>query len=198
MTLLLLGLILFLGIHTLTTLREPRAALIGRLGEGPYKGLYSLVSAVGLVLIVWGFARYRDTAYLQIWAPPTWLHPVALVLMWFAFVALAAAYSPSGWIKGKLRHPMLVGIKSWALAHLLANGDLGALILFGAFLAWAVYDRIAVKRRGDSALPAMAGNAIGAPRSGFTAGDGIALIVGSIVYAAMFWLHPILIGVPIG
>jgi len=198
MTLLLLGLIFFLGIHTLTTLREPRAALIGRLGEGPYKGLYSLVSAVGLVLIVWGFARYRDTAYLQIWAPPAWLHPVALVLMWFAFVALAAAYSPAGWIKGVLRHPMLVSIKSWALAHLLANGDLGALILFGAFLAWAVYDRIAVKRRGDDALPATAGNAIGAPRSGFTAGDGIALIVGSVVYAAMFWLHPILIGVPIG
>jgi len=198
MTLLLLGLIFFLGIHTLTTLREPRAALIGRLGEGPYKGLYSLVSAVGLVLIVWGFARYRDTAYLQIWAPPAWLHPVALVLMWFAFVALAAAYSPAGWIKGVLRHPMLVSIKSWALAHLLANGDLGALILFGTFLAWAVYDRIAVKRRGDDALPATAGNAIGAPRSGFTAGDGIALIVGSVVYAAMFWLHPILIGVPIG
>jgi uncharacterized membrane protein len=198
MTLLLLGLIFFLGIHTLTTLREPRAALIGRLGEGPYKGLYSLVSAVGLVLIVWGFARYRDTAYLQIWAPPAWLHPVALVLMWFAFVALAAAYLPAGWIKGVLRHPMLVSIKSWALAHLLANGDLGALILFGTFLAWAVYDRIAVKRRGDDALPATAGNAIGAPRSGFTAGDGIALIVGSVVYAAMFWLHPILIGVPIG
>ena len=198
MTLLLLGLIFFLGIHTLTTLREPRTALIGRLGEGPYKGLYSLVSAVGLVLIVWGFARYRDTAYLQIWAPPAWLHPVALVLMWFAFVALAAAYSPAGWIKGVLRHPMLVSIKSWALAHLLANGDLGALILFGTFLAWAVYDRIAVKRRGDDALPATAGNAIGAPRSGFTAGDGIALIVGSVVYAAMFWLHPILIGVPIG
>ena len=187
MTLLLLGLILFLGIHTLTTLREPRAALIGRLGEGPYKGLYSLVSAAGLVLIVWGFARYRDTAYVQIWAPPTWLHPVVLVLMWLAFVALAAAYSPAGWIKGMLRHPMLVGIKSWALAHLLANGDLGALILFGVFLAWAVYDRIAVKRRGDA----------GAPRSGFTAGDGIALVVGSIAYAAMFWLHPILIGVPI-
>ena len=197
MTLLILGLVLFLGIHTLTTMRELRAVLIGRLGEGPYKGLYSIVSTIGLVLIVWGFARYRDTAYLQIWSPPAWLHPVVLVLMWFAFVALAAAYSPPGWIKGRLRHPMLVGVKSWALAHLLANGDLGALILFGAFLAWAVYDRIAVKRRGDSALPATAGNAIGAPRSGFTTGDGIALVVGSVVYVAMFWLHPIVIGVPI-
>jgi uncharacterized membrane protein len=188
MAVLIVGLVLFLGIHTLTTLREPRAALIGRIGEGPYKGLYSAVSAIGLVLIVWGFARYRDTAYLQIWAPPAWLHPVVLVLMWVAFVALAAAYSPAGWIKGTLRHPMLVGVKSWALAHLLANGDLGALLLFGAFLAWAVYDRIALKRRGD----------LGASRSGFTTGDVIALVVGSAVYAAMFWLHPKLIGVSIG
>ncbi len=188
MVLLIAGLILFLGIHTLTTLREPRAALIGRLGEGPYKGLYSLVSAVGLVLIVWGFARYRDTAYVQLWAPHAALHPVVLLLMWFAFVALAAAYSPAGWLKGRLRHPMLVGIKSWALAHLLANGDLGALLLFGGFLAWAVYDRIAVKRRGDN----------GAPRANFGRGDIVALVVGSAAYAAMFWLHPLLIGVPIG
>ena len=188
MAVLIVGLVLFLGIHTLTTLREPRAALIGRMGDGPYKGLYSAVSAIGLVLIVWGFARYRDTAYVQIWTPPAWLHPVVLVLMWFAFIALAAAYSPTGWIKGTLRHPMLVGVKSWALAHLLANGDLGAFLLFGTFHAWAVYDRIAVKRRGD----------LGALRSGFTTGDVIALVVGSAVYAAMFWLHPKLIGVPIG
>ncbi len=187
MALLLAGLILFLGIHTLGTLRELRTALIGGVGEGPYKGLYSLVSAAGLLLIVWGFARYRDTAYVQVWNPPSWLHPIVLVLMWFAFVALAAAYSPAGWIKGTLRHPMLVGVKSWALAHLLADGDLGALVLFGAFLAWAVYDRIAVKRRGD----------MGAPPSRFVTGDVIALAVGSVVYAAMFWLHPMLIGVPI-
>jgi uncharacterized membrane protein len=168
--------------------RESRAALIGRLGEGPYKGLYSLASAGGLVLIVWGFARYREMAWLQLWTPPAWLHPVALVLMWLAFVALAAAYSPAGWIKGVLRHPMLVGVKAWALAHLLVNGDLGALILFGAFLAWAVYDRIALKRRGDE----------GAPRAGFGVGDVVALAVGSAAYAAMFWLHPLLIGVSIG
>lgn len=188
MTLLIVGLVLFLGIHTLTTLREQRAALIGRLGEGPYKGLYSVVSAIGLVLIVWGFARYRDSAYLQLWTPPASLHPVVLALMWSAFVALTAAYSPAGWIKGVLRHPMLVGIKIWALAHLLANGDLGALLLFGTFLAWAVYDRIALKQRGDQ----------GASRASFGRGDAVALVVGSVAYAAMFWLHPLLIGVPIG
>jgi len=187
MTMLIAGLVLFLGIHTFTTLREPRAALIGSIGEGPYKGLYSLVSAAGLVLIVWGFGRYRADGYIPVWDPPFGLRHLTLLLMWFSFVALAAAYAPPGKIKGLLRHPMLVGVKIWALAHLLANGDLGSLILFGTLLAWAVYDRIAVKRRGDP----------GAPRSGFTAGDAIAVVVGSIAYGAMFWLHPWLIGVPI-
>jgi uncharacterized membrane protein len=109
------------------------------------------------------------------------------MLMWFSFVALAAAYAPAGKIKGMLRHPMLVAVKIWALAHLLANGDLGSLVLFGTFLAWAVYDRIAVKRRGDP----------GAPRSSVTAGDAIAIVAGTVAYVAMFWLHPWLIGVPI-
>jgi uncharacterized membrane protein len=187
MTLLIAGLVLFLGAHTFTSLRDVRATAMGQIGEGPYKGLYSLVSAAGLVLIVWGFARYRSTGYIPVWDPPAWLHPIALVLTWFSFVALAATYSPAGKIKGLLRHPMLVGVKAWALAHLLVNGDLGSMILFAAFLAWAVYDRIAVKRRGDA----------GAPPSGFTAGDAIALLVGSAFYVAMFWLHPSIIGVPI-
>ena len=187
MPLLIAGLVLFLGVHTLTTLRDVRATAMGRIGEGPYKGLYSLVSAAGLVLIVWGFARYRGGGYIPVWEPPAGLHPIALLLMWISFVALAAAYSPAGKIKGLLRHPMLAGVKAWALAHLLVNGDLGSMILFAAFLAWAVYDRISVKRRGD----------VGAPRSDFSSGDAIALIVGSIVYGAMFWLHPWLIGVPI-
>jgi len=187
MTMLIAGLVLFLGIHTFTTLREPRAALVGRIGESPYKGLYSLVSTAGLVLIVWGFGRYRAAGYIPVWDPPAFLHYLVLLLMWFSFVALVAANAPAGKIKGMLRHPMLVGVKAWALAHLLVNGDLGSLILFGTFLAWAVYDRIAVKRRGDP----------GAPRSSITAGDAIAVVVGSVAYVAMFWLHPWLIGVPI-
>jgi uncharacterized membrane protein len=187
MTLMIAGLVLFLGAHTLTTMRDVRAGLMGRIGEGLYKGLYSVASLAGLVLIVWGFGRYRTDGYISVWNPPGWLHPIALVLLWISFVALAAAYSPAGKIKGVLRHPMLVGIKAWALAHLLVNGDLGSLILFGAFLAWAVYDRIAVKRRGDA----------GAPASGFASGDAIALVIGSAAYIAMFWLHPWLIGVPV-
>jgi uncharacterized membrane protein len=187
MTPLIVGLVLFFGAHTLTTMRDTRATVIGRIGEGPYKGLYSLLSLAGLVLIVWGFGHYRGHGYIAAWDPPASLHPVALVLNWFAFVALAAAYSPAGKIKGLLRHPMLAGVKAWAVAHLLVNGDLGSVILFGAFLVWAIYDRIAVKRRGDA----------GAPPSGVTAGDAIAVAIGSAAYAAMFWLHPLIIGVPI-
>ena len=130
MSILILGLVLFLGIHIFTTLRAPRAAIIGRLGEGPYKGLYSAVAGLGLVLIIWGFSRYRDAGYIQIWHPPFALfHPVALVLLWFAFVSLAAAYAPPSRIKSLLRHPMLVAVKAWALSHLLVNGDLGSLLL---------------------------------------------------------------------
>lgn len=186
---LIAGLIVFLGIHTVTTLRGVRGALIGRLGEGPYKGLFSLLSAVGLVLIVWGFGRYRSAGTIAIWAPPGWLHQVTLVLMWPAFVALAAAYAPVGRIKSTLRHPMLVGVKLWALAHLLVNGDLGSILLFGGLLAWAGWDRASLKRRGDAGAP---------PVAGPTMGDAIALVIGSAAYAAMWWLHPIAIGVPIG
>lgn len=187
MVVLIAGIVIFLGIHTLTTLRDARAALIGRLGDGGYKGLYSLAAAVGLGLIIWGFGLYRAHDYVQLWTPPPGLRHVTYLLMWFAFVAMAATYSPLGKIKSVLRHPMLVSIKSWALAHLLANGDLGALLLFGSFLAWAVYDRIAVKWRGDK----------GAPPSPVTRGDMIALTVGTAAFVAMFWLHPLLIGVPI-
>lgn len=188
MTLLIAGLVLFLGAHTFTTVRELRQLAIGRLGDGPYKGLYSLVSAAGIVLIVIGFGRYRSAGYTPVWSPPAFFHVVTLVLMWISFVALTAAYSPLGKIKSSLRHPMLVGVKAWALAHLLVNGDLGSMLLFAGFLAWAVYDRISLKRRGD----------MGAPASGVTAGDAIALVVGSALYAAMWWLHPLAFGVPIG
>jgi uncharacterized membrane protein len=108
--------------------------------------------------------------------------------MWFAFVALACMNPAPSRIRGWLRHPMLVAIKIWALAHLIANGDLGGMLLFGAFLAWAVYDRIAVKRRGD----------LGAPRvSSFTPADGVNLVVGTVAYVAMIFLHPYLIGVSV-
>jgi uncharacterized membrane protein len=183
----ILGLALFLSVHLFTTLRTVRAGVIARLGEGPYKGLYSLAAAIGLVLIIWGFGHYRASGYIPVWDPPAILQPVALLLMWFSFVALAATYVPLGKIKSTLKHPMLTAVKAWALAHLLVNGDLGSIVLFGAFLVWAVCDRIAVKQRGDA----------GAPKATFGRGDLIALAIGTAAYIAMIWLHPIAIGVPI-
>ena len=186
MTLLVIGLVVFLGAHVFVTCRAPRAAVIARIGEGPYKGLFALVSLVGLILIGYGFGRYRATGWIDVWYPPRWTVYVTQLLMWPASICVAAAYI-RGDLWRALKHPMLVGVKTWAVAHLISNGDLGSIILFGAFLAWAVYDRIAVKRRGD----------IGAPPSGFTAGDAVSLLAGSALHAAMFWLHPLLIGVPI-
>jgi uncharacterized membrane protein len=188
MLILILGILVFLGAHTFTTFREARTALVQQYGLGPFKGGFSVVSAIGLVMIVWGFSRYRADDWVQVWTPPVWARHVTITLMWFAFIALACMNPAPGRIRGWLRHPMLVAIKIWALAHLIANGDLGGMILFGSFLAWAVYDRIAVKRRGD----------LGAPRlASFTRADGMALIVGTIAYIAMIFLHPYLIGVPV-
>ena len=141
MALLILGLVLFLGTHAFTMAREPRAALVARLGEGPYKGLYSLLSVAGVVLIAIGFGRYRAAGYIPVWEPPVWTRHLALLLVWPAFVMFVAPYFP-GRIKSTLKHPMLAGVKLWALAHLLANGDLGSILLFGSILAWAVMARI--------------------------------------------------------
>jgi uncharacterized membrane protein len=188
MPVLIAGILIFLGAHTFTAFREERSALIDRIGPGAYRGLHSVVSLVGFVLIVWGFSRYRSGGLIPVWTPPIWTSHLAIVLMWFAFVSLACMSPAPGRIRGWLRHPMLVGIKIWALAHLLANGDVGGMLLFGSFLAWAVFDRIAVKRRGD----------LGAPRTAsFTRADAIALGAGTVAYVAMIFLHPVLIGVPV-
>jgi uncharacterized membrane protein len=188
MFVLILGIVVFLGVHTLATRRQTRADLIARFGEGPYKGLFSLGALVGFALIVWGFSLYRAQGLIPVWTPPIWTRHLTITLMWFAFVALACMNPAPSRIRGWLRHPMLVAVKIWALAHLLANGDLGGLLLFGALLAWAVYDRIAVKRRGD----------LGAPRlAAFTRADGANLAVGTIAYVAMIVLHPVLIGLSV-
>lgn len=191
MALLCLGLVLFLGTHLFTAAQTRRAAVIARLGEGGYKGLYSLLSLLGIVLISIGFGRYRADGYIQVWDPPVWTRHLALVLVWLAFVAFAAAYLP-GRIKRALKHPMLAGVKIWALAHLLANGDLGSMLLFGSFLAWAVVARISVKRR---AIVADHGGPLASP--GGLRNDIIAVAIGTGLYLVfLIWLHPLLIGVP--
>ena len=170
------------------SLRDERAKLIARFGELPYKGLFSLVSIVGLVLIVYGFALYRRTGLVPVWYPPDFLRHVSEALMWPAFVFVAAAYIP-GNIKRVLKHPMLVGVKLWAFAHLLSNGDLGGIVLFGSILGWAVYDRISLKRRTDPGAPPIP--------VGDWKNDAVAVVVGTLIYLAVgFVFHP-LAGVPV-
>jgi uncharacterized membrane protein len=185
---LVLGLAVFIGAHALTMARAARAACVGRVGEIPYKIVYSLASLLGIVLICWGYSRYRATGWIDIWHPPAFMRHVTVALMWPSIVLIAAAYSP-GRIKTALKHPMLAGVKLWALAHLLSNGDLGSIVLFGSILAWAVVDRISLKRRTDPGGPPI-------PIGGWT-NDLVAVIAGTVVYLALgFVFHPLVIGVP--
>lgn len=184
----ILGLVVFLGAHVFVTMRDHRAAVVARIGEWPYRGLFSLVSIIGIVLIGYGFAAYRAAGPIAVWYPPGWTRHIVVALMWPASIMIAAAYIP-GNIKRLLKHPMLVGVKTWAFAHLCANGDLGGIILFGSVLAWAVYDRITLKRRKDAGAPPI-------PIGG-TKNDIIAIVVGTIIYLALgFVFHPVVIGVP--
>jgi uncharacterized membrane protein len=186
---LILGLILFLGPHVFVTMREPRADVVKSLGEWPYKGLFAVVSIVGLYVAGKGFGMYYNAGPIDIWYPPSWTKHITETLMLPACIFVAAAYIP-GEIKRVLKHPMLVGVKTWAVAHLLANGDLGGIILFGAVLAWAVYDRITLKRRSDPGAPPIP---LGGVRN-----DIAAVIVGLILYAALFFpFHSLVVGRPL-
>jgi uncharacterized membrane protein len=185
----ILGLVVFLGAHVFVTMRDRRAALVARIGEWPYRGLFSVVSIAGIVLIAYGFASYRAAGFITVWSPPAWTRHIVELLMWPASIMVVAAYIP-GNIKRVLKHPMLAGVKTWAFAHLCANGDLGGMILFGAVLAWAVYDRITLKHRSDAGAPPI-------PMGG-SVNDLIAIIVGTVVYFALgFVFHPVVIGVPV-
>ncbi len=185
----IVGLVLFFGPHTLTTRRELRARFIAFVGEGGYKIGYALVSLAGLALIIWGFSHYRASGWIEIWAPPKALKHLNTALMLPAVILVVAAYM-RGRIYATLKHPMLAGVKLWAFGHLLANGDLGGIILFGSFLAWAVFDRISLKHRTDPGAPPI-------PVGGVT-NDLIAVAVGIVAYVALaFAFHPVVIGVPV-
>ena len=190
MTMLIAGLVLFLGTHSLAIVAPAlRNRLAARLGEWPWKGLYSIVAVVGFVLVVVGFGAARG-APVVLYAPPAWLRSIAIVLLAPAFPMLLAAYLP-GHIQATLRHPMLAATKTWALAHLLATGRLADVVLFGAFLAWAVVDRISLGRRPAAAIRTL-------PAGRFN--DAIAVLVGLGLYAALLLgLHQRLFGVaPLG
>jgi uncharacterized membrane protein len=190
MTLLMLGLVLFLGTHGFTILRGPRAALIAAIGDKPYRGGYSLLVAAGLALIVVGYGDQRAAGMIPVWDPPRGMAHAAALLMLPVFVLLAAP--KRCWLRARTRHPMLLAIKLWASAHLLANGDLGSMLLFGGFLAWAVVARIAVKRReAVEGAPDLSGIAFGRP-------DMLAIAIGAALYVAVaLWLHQLAIGVAV-
>ncbi len=191
MTLLIIGLLIFLGVHSVSIVAPGwRDAQIAQRGEGAWKGIYSVVSVIGLVLLVYGFGLARQ-APIVLYAPSTMLRHLALLLMLPVFPLLLAGYFP-GRLKAATKHPMLVAVKLWAVAHLLANGNAADVLLFGSFLVWAVADRIAVKRRPTPhVVPA-------APPS--AANDAIAILGGVAIYLIfLFWAHQKLIGVaPLG
>jgi uncharacterized membrane protein len=186
MTLFIVGLVVFLGIHSVAIVAPAyRDAQVAR-HEGAWKGLYSVISIIGFVLLVYGFGLARQ-APVQLWVPPLYMRHITLLLMLPVFPLLFAAYLP-GRIKSTTRHPMLLAVKIWAFAHLLANGTLNDVILFAALLAWAVIDRIAVKRR---PVPRQVP---GAPPS--AANDVIAVTAGLVTYVVfLLWAHQWLIGV---
>ena len=188
MAVLILGLVLFLGVHSTRIVADGwRTATIARIGEKPWKALFALASIAGLVLIVWGFSlARRNPVYL--WESPIGMRHLAGALLLVAFILLAAAYVPRNSIKAKLHHPMVLSVKVWALAHLLANGNVADVVLFGSFLVWAVFNFRAARRRDR-----MAGTVYPAGTAGGTA---ITVGVGIAAWAMFaFWAHGLLFGV---
>lgn len=189
MLVLVLGLVLFLGSHLLPAVPKVHDRLVGRLGPNGYRIAFSIVSGIGLVLVIWGYGLARAEGPAVLYDPPTWMRHVTMLLMLPVFVLALAAYLP-GRISALVRHPLITAVKLWAFAHLLANGDVASVVLFASFLAWGVIDRISLKRReavGRVSLP-----------QGRARNDFIAIGAGLLLYAAFVAkLHAWLIGVPV-
>lgn len=188
MTILLLGLVIFLGVHSTRIVADGwRSAQIARIGPGPWKLGYTVLSLIGFYLLVWGYGAARQTPVV-LWTPPVAMRHIAGLLTLIAFVLLAATYVPRNGIKARLHHPMVLAVKVWALAHLLANGTLADVLLFGSFLVWAVLSFRAARQRDRAAgtrYPA-----------GTVAGTLATVVVGGVVWALFaFRLHEWLIGV---
>lgn len=188
MTLLIIGLILFLGAHSVRIVADGwRSAQLARLGEKRWKAWYSLVSLAGLALIVWGYGQAR-MAPVDLWSPPLWTRHLASLLTLLSFILIAAAYVPRNHLKQRIGHPMLAGVKLWALAHLLANGRLADVLLFGAFLLWAVVDFAVARRRDRRAGTRYPAGTLG--------NDAVTLVAGAVAWVVFaLYLHAWLIGV---
>ena len=188
MTVLILGLLLFLGLHSVRIVADGwRSAQLARLGEKRWKGLYSLVAFAGLGLIIWGYGLARQQQ-LVLWAPPMGLRHASGLLMLFSLILLAAANVPRNCIKTWVHHPMLLGTQLWAVAHLLANGSVADVLLFGGFLAWSSVDLYAAVRRDRAGGTRYQG--------GTMPGTVIAIGAGGALWLLLaFWLHGVLFGV---
>jgi len=183
MTILILGLIIFLGIHLLPTFSNVRAQLISRFGEKRYKRFYSLAALTGLIVIIIGMV-YRE--FIPLWTPPAWGRHATMTLMLPAIILLVATDVPSN-IKRVIRHPMLWGVTLWGFSHLLANGDLASLILFGSFFSYALFDIWSANRRGYKK----------STQSHPASKDVKLVIIGIVAYVVIILVHPYAIGVPV-
>lgn len=189
MAILVLGIIIFLGMHLIRVVAPGfRAGVIESRGKGTWMGIYALLSLVGLCLIIYGFGQARSETGV-LYDPPVFLRHIALLLMLFAFVSLAAGFLPAGRIAVAVKHPQILSVKIWALAHLLSNGETSSVLLFGSFLAWGVILRISLKRReraGERVLPMFKS----------ATNDVLAVVIGLVAYVLFVWkLHEWLIGV---
>lgn len=192
MGILVIGLLLFLGVHSIRIVADPwRTAMRARIGEGPWKGLYSLTSIVGFALIIWGYGLARREPTL-IWTPPVGIRHLTILLVAIAFILIAAAYVPGNRIKRVVGHPMAAGTAIWAFGHLLANGTANAVLLFAAFLVWAVASFLSGRHRDQAAGTAYPAGTLGR--------DVVTIVGGLVVWAVFgFLLHGALIGVsPMG
>jgi len=187
MVYLLLGLVLFLGIHLIRVLvPDMRINTIAKIGEGSWKGIYSLVSIIGIVFISLGFTDVK-LGYDELYDPPSFLKHIAMLLILISFILMAAGSLKAGYIKVAVNHPMLVAVKTWAFSHLLVNGDMASVLLFGSLLIWAVITLISTKRRGGRP-----------PEASSYMPDIISVVIGSVVFFIFaYYLHPWLIGVSV-
>ena len=188
MTYLIAGLVLFLGVHsTRVFANDWRNQALARMGEKPFKAIYALLSLAGFVLLVWGYGQARQQG-VMLWNPPVAMRHLAVLLTLVAFILLAAVYVPGNRIKAKLHHPMVLGTKVWALAHLVVNGSLADTVLFGSFLLWSVLLFAASRKRDRREQKVYSAGTAGA-----TAITAVAGLIAWAVFA--FWLHRVLMGV---
>ncbi len=190
MTYLVAGLVLFLGVHSIRIFADPwRTAMIGRLGPGAWRAIYSIASLAGFILLVWGYGQARMQG-IFLWQPPGWTRYLTSLLVLPAFILIVAGNMRGTRIKARLGHPMLLGTKTWAFAHLLSNGSLADVLLFGGFLAWSIVDYASCRRRDRAAGTVYPPGTVGR--------DVTAIVIGIVAYVVFgFWLHRLLIGVPV-